>query len=149
MIAPVVPTRRANAAPAATGAGRAGASGFSLPAMPSAASASTPAIGGVSSAPAVSALLALQGVEEELSQKRARQLARGGRLLDALERLQRAVLLGADAGGALASLRDPGLDLAPTGDPGLDQVLAEIEVRRAVELAKLEMTQRYAAAERR
>jgi len=91
---------------------------------------------------AVAALLALQGVGGP--EARSRALRKGRRLLDALDRLQLALLgNGPTQGhlnllkGALSEQRDA------SGDPGLDETLQWAEVRVAVEAAKLE---RQAAA---
>jgi len=86
------------------------------------------------------ALLALQG-DEGPRQRRARQTRRGRDALDALEALERGLLLGRAPGalrGELERLRD---EAEMTGDPGLDGVLQEIDVRVAVELAKLDRLQ--------
>ncbi|MBU6373958.1 MAG: hypothetical protein KJS97_14610 [Alphaproteobacteria bacterium] len=85
---------------------------------------------------ALDAILALQG-EGPPQGRRARQVNRGRRTIDALEALQRAVVLGAGGAAARDALIAIGEDLEPTGDEGLDSVLMEIETRRAVELAKL------------
>jgi hypothetical protein len=85
----------------------------------------------------VSALLALQGVGGP--EARARALRKGRRILDALDRLQLAVLGEGPTrrhlhllNGALAEQREM------TGDAGLDETLNWAEVRAAVEAAKLE-----------
>jgi hypothetical protein len=85
----------------------------------------------------VSALLALQGVGGP--EARARALRKGRRILDALDRLQLAVLGDGPTrrhlhllNGALAEQREM------TGDAGLDETLNWAEVRAAVEAAKLE-----------
>lgn len=83
------------------------------------------------------AILALQG-DEGPRQRRARQARRGRDALDALEELERGLLLGRAPGalrGELERLRD-GAEM--TGDSGLDGVLLEIDIRVAVELAKLD-----------
>ncbi len=83
-------------------------------------------------------MLALQAVEDPLARRRT-ALRRGRRLLDLLDGLKVAMLDGAvsaaDIGHLAALLHDSreGVD-----DPGLESVLAEIDVRAAVELAKLD-----------
>jgi hypothetical protein len=84
------------------------------------------------------AMLALQSVDDALS-KRRRALRRGRALLDDLEKLKLSLLEGrvgaadkARLAGLVADQRD-GVD-----DPVLDSILGEIDVRAAVELAKLE-----------
>lgn len=101
---------------------------------PRAPAAGVAAASGVSG---VSALLALQGVGGP--EARARALRKGRRLLDALDRLQLAILGEGPTrrhltllNGALSEQREM------TGDPGLDETLNWAEVRAAVEAAKLE-----------
>jgi hypothetical protein len=99
-----------------------------------AASLATPA----APAAAVAALLSLQEVADA-SQGNPTGLRFGHDLLDRLEALRLAMLDGRIARPALAQLAS--LLAARRGqvrDPGLAQVLAEIELRAAVELAKLE-----------
>ena len=105
-----------------------GGPGFRLPSLAGAAG-QTPAatVSGVSSVMGVDALLALQDVGGPLERKR-RAVGRAGRILDELERLQRAV----------RDARDR------TDDPKLEAVLEEVEMRAAVELAKLEVASRAA-----
>ena len=103
-------------------------------AAPKAAAAGVSATAGVSS---ISALLALQGIGGP--EARARALRKGRRILDALDRLQIAMLGEGPTKrhlallqGALAEQREA------SGDPGLDETLNWAEVRAAVEAAKLE-----------
>ncbi len=131
----------ASSSTAATAAGstKPAAEGFRLflpdgGVAPRAAAAGVAAASGVSG---VSALLALQGVGG--AEARARALRKGRRILDALDRLQLAVLGEGPTRrhltllhGALAEQREA------SGDPGLDDVLGWAEVRAAVEAAKLE-----------
>ena len=84
------------------------------------------------------AMLALQSVDDALS-KRRRALRRGRALLDDLEKLKLSLLEGrvgaadkARLAGLVADQRDR------VDDPVLDSILGEIDVRAAVELAKLE-----------
>lgn len=90
------------------------------------------------SAPALDALLALQAVEVRPVDPRRRRAARRGRgLLDALESLKADMLHGRDGLASLEALR---LQLAEageaTGDAALDDLLAAIDLRAQVELAK-------------
>ena len=93
------------------------------------------------SAPTVSgldAMLALQSIEDPLERRR-RQVKRGRGLLDALDTLKLALLDGRVAPADLMHLAALVKDGRETiEDPGLESVLAEIDVRAAVELAKLE-----------
>jgi hypothetical protein len=99
--------------------------------------AAASAVSGAAGVSSISALMALQGIGGP--EARARALRKGRRLLDALDRLQ-AALLGegptkrhlALLQGALAEQREA------SGDFGLDDTLNWAEVRVAVEAAKLE-----------
>jgi hypothetical protein len=95
------------------------------------------AITGAAGVSGVSVLLALQGIGGP--EARARALRKGRRLLDALDRLQVAMLGEGPSKrhlallqGALSEQRDA------SGDLGLDDTLNWAEVRAAVEAAKLE-----------
>jgi len=82
------------------------------------------------------ALLALQG--DEPGQRRARQARRGRDALDTLEKLAAGLLSGrapASIRADLETLRRAGEE---TGEAGLDAVLQEIDIRLAVEAAKLD-----------
>ena len=93
---------------------------------------------GVSGVGSLEALMALQEVGTPL-ERRKRAVARGGRLLDALDDLKLGLLDGALPRQAVESLaREAREQRSLTDDPRLDAVLAEIETRAAVELAKLE-----------
>lgn len=94
-------------------------------------------VSGAAGVSGVSTLMALQGIGGP--EARARALRKGRRLLDALDRLQLAMLGDGPTGrhlnllnNALADQRDP------SGDFGLDDTLNWAEVRVAVEAAKLE-----------
>lgn len=82
-------------------------------------------------------ILALQA-EESPTRRRGRQARRGRDALDALERLEEGLL----SGCAPMQLKNDLERLARggelTGEPGLDAILNEIDIRLAVELAKLE-----------
>jgi Class II flagellar assembly regulator len=132
---------------AAGGAGsaRPAAEGFRLP-IPEGGPASRAAVGGASAASGVSgvsALLALQGIGGP--EARAKALRKGRRLLDALDRLQVAILGQGPTRrhlqllqGALAEQREA------SGDLELDDTLNWAEVRAAVEAAKLEKASQVA-----
>lgn len=96
------------------------------------------ASGGLSQASAVGAALALQ-LESIDPERRRRQVQRGHEALDALEDLTLLVVQGGDPRRVQAVLRQARDDLRErTGEAGLDDILAQIEQRVAVELAKLE-----------
>jgi hypothetical protein len=85
----------------------------------------------------IDALLALQGVEEDPVERRKRSVKRGRGALDVLDDLKIALLSGKFDASTVSRLRDAAANLkSSSGDPGLDQVLAEIELRVEVELAK-------------
>ena len=121
-----------NAAPAAR---RAASGGFSVadaaPARTSAPAAALRTVGGID------ALVALQGVDDA-TERRSRGLKRGRIALDALDTLKIGLLSGNLDQSMLLRLKASAADLKDaSGDPGLDGVLAEIELRVAVEIAKL------------
>ena len=100
-----------------------------------AATSGTRSIGGID------ALLALQGVDEP-GERRRKAVKRGRSALDALDALKIGLLSGTFDTGALARLKAVTVSLSePSGDPVLDAVLAEIELRAQVELAKIGMPQ--------
>lgn len=82
------------------------------------------------------ALLALQG--DEPGQRRSRQARRGRDALDTLEKLAAGLLTGRAPGSIRADLETLRRGAEPTGEAGLDAVLQEIDIRLAVEAAKLE-----------
>ena len=84
----------------------------------------------------IDALIALQGVEDPAERKR-RAVKFGRRALDALDELKLGLLAGTLDQATMLRLRAVSSDLQePTGDDRLDQVMAEIDLRVAVELAK-------------
>jgi len=95
------------------------------------------AVSGAAGVSGVSALLALQGIGGP--EARARALRKGRRLLDALDRLQLALLGDGPTRRHLTLLQNALADQRdPSGDLGLDDTLNWAEVRAAVEAAKLE-----------
>jgi hypothetical protein len=126
----------ATARAAAPGAARRpGAGGFAL-AEQAAPTALGPAatlrtIGGID------ALMALQG-QDEGPERRRRAVKRGRVALDALDALKVELLDGTAGPSTVARLRSATADLRETsGDAQLDGVLAEIDLRLAVEIAKI------------
>jgi hypothetical protein len=84
----------------------------------------------------IDALIALQGVEDPVERRR-RAVKHGRRALDALDALKLGLLSGTLEPAAFLRLKAVAADLKDgSGDEKLDQVLAEIELRVAVELAK-------------
>jgi len=102
---------------------------------PSASSASTAGLRAITS---VDALLALQGVEDP-TERRKRAVKQGQNALDVLERLKLGLLDGTLDTSAVGRLKSVAEGLKQTsGDERLDAVLAEIELRVEVELAKVQ-----------
>jgi len=124
------------AAPAASTFARRSASGtFSLPQdEPAAAPAAS---GGVRSVAGIDALLALQGVEA-VDEQRRRAVKRGHTALDLLDEMKLALLGGRLDPAVVLRLQSAAAELKErSGDPRVDQVLAEIDLRVEVELAKV------------
>lgn len=119
---------------------RGGGGGFSVPSAGSAAGASATTSAAAPSAVAnVSALMALQGVED-VTERRRRAIRRGGGLLDRLEELKLALLQGEAGEGALERLtRTLREDRPLDPDPDLNSLLDQIDLRAAVELAKADL----------
>ncbi len=123
----------------------AGGEGFRI-AMPQAAAGPSQAssVSNVSGIVGVEALLALQDVGTPTERKR-RAVGRAGRILDVLDDIKVALLDGDLSGGDLDRLRRAVREeRAITDDPKLEAVLGEIELRAAVEVAKLEVSCRAA-----
>ena len=121
-------------------AGRAtGAGGFRLPEMGETTTApSTSGVARAGGVMGVDALLALQDVGGPLERKR-RAVSRAGRILDALDEIKMSLLDGQLSLGQLDRLRRAVRDeRALTEDPKLEGLLDDIELRAAVEIAKLE-----------
>jgi len=84
----------------------------------------------------IDALIALQGVEDPIERRR-RAVKHGRRALDALDELKLGLLAGTLDQSTMLRLKAVAADLQDgSGDDRLDQVLAEIDLRVAVELAK-------------
>ena len=123
---------------ASTTARRAPSSTFSLaqPEEPQAQSAAVAlrTVGGID------ALIALQGIEDPVERRR-RAVKHGRRALDALDELKIGLLGGTLDQATMLQLKSVAADLHnASGDDRLDQVLAEIDLRVAVELAKAGMS---------
>ncbi|MGZ5803957.1 MAG: flagellar assembly protein FliX [Xanthobacteraceae bacterium] len=85
----------------------------------------------------IDALMALQGVDDP-AERRRRSVTRGRTALDVLEELKLGVLVGKLDATTLGRLKMAATRLKDSsGDKNLDAVLAEIELRVEVELAKL------------
>lgn len=113
---------------------RAGSSTFSLSDLETASSpaptTSLRSVGGLES------LLALQGVDD-VTERKKRAVAKGRKALDVLDELKLGVLGGSLDASTIVRLKGAAEGLTDqTGDAGLDNVLAEIDLRVAVEIAK-------------
>lgn len=93
------------------------------------------------------ALLGLQEVsEEEVSRKRA--VRKGKSMLDALDSLRDALLVGSLSASTIRQLEMVIAEKRSTVmDPKLESILKDIEVRAAVELAKLESAGAHTSCE--
>jgi hypothetical protein len=88
----------------------------------------------------IDALIALQGIEDPVERRR-RAVKHGRRALDALDELKLGLLVGTLDQATMLRLKSVAADLHDaSGDDRLDQVLAEIDLRVAVELAKSGMS---------
>jgi hypothetical protein len=88
----------------------------------------------------IDALIALQGVENPVERRR-RAVKCGRRALDALDEVKLGLLAGKLDQAMMLRLKSMAADLhEASGDDRLDAVLAEIDLRVAVELAKAGMS---------
>src|SRR4051812_30028185 len=87
----------------------------------------------------VQMLVALATMTPERAVERRRRMAKQAeRGLDALEMLQAALVIGTGHGEPAAQLESWADDRSPLDDPELEEIMAEIDLRVQVELAKLE-----------
>ena len=117
---------------------RAASVGFSV--SEESAPRSPAAAGSLAMGGGIDALLALQGVEgvEDPLERRKRAVKRGRLALDALEELKIGLLGGVLSGSTLTKLQAVAGQLKlGSGNADLDHVLAEIELRVEVEIAKM------------
>ena len=101
----------------------------------------TERVASLRSAPVVASLEAMLSLQEivDPAERRRRAVKRGHRLLDELDGLKLALLDGAVTRSDVSRLTGLIADRRESsGDPGLDDVLSQIDVRVAVELAKLQ-----------
>ncbi|MFC4349681.1 flagellar assembly protein FliX [Kordiimonas lipolytica] len=83
------------------------------------------------------AVIALQGVPDA-TERRSKGLKRAEEMLDLLEEVRKGILLGAIPAPKLRGLADMARNQrGKTDDKKLDEILADIELRAEVELAKL------------
>ncbi|MFC3051231.1 flagellar assembly protein FliX [Kordiimonas pumila] len=115
-----------------------GSSGSVFSSQVSGSSDSTPAqsVRGTSGIASVDALLALQGVTDS-TDGRSKGLARAEEMLSLLDDIRKGILLGAISMPNLRNLADMARNQkSKTGDDRLNEILADIELRAEVELAK-------------
>jgi hypothetical protein len=123
-------------APAVARQASSGAFALSEPGIPQ---AQTPAVA-LRTLGGIDALIALQGIEDP-AERRSRAVKHGRRALDALDELKLGLLTGSLDQATLLRLKSVAADLqGSSGDERLDQVLGEIDLRVAVELAKAGMS---------
>ena len=109
--------------------------GFALPDTTSA--PETRAAAAPKATASIDALLAMQGIEDPV-ERRKRSVQRGRGALDVLDELKMGLLSGNFDASTVSRLRDAAASLkSSSGDAGLDALLAEIELRVEVELAKV------------
>ncbi len=97
--------------------------------------------GGLRTIGGIDALIALQGVQglEDPVERRKHAVKRGRLALDALDELKIGLLGGTLSPATLTKLKSAAGHLKDgSGEPGLDSVLAEIELRVEVEIAKMD-----------
>ena len=88
------------------------------------------------------AILTLQTQADTPEERRRRSARRGHDLLDGLDRLKAALIMGRVSTRDLQTIAGRLAErAAESGDPRLDALVADIELRAAVELAKLSMAQ--------
>lgn len=116
---------------------RAASRGFSLDAPTEETRGGTAAATSSASLSGIDSLLVLQA-EEDPAQRRRRVARRGSDILDVLDTIKAALLSGRVQVSELARLQAMLQQRRETSDdPRLDEVIAHIELRAAVELAKL------------
>jgi hypothetical protein len=114
---------------------RAPAGGFNVTEDTAARATAAPA--GLRTVGGIDALIALQGIEDP-TERRRHAVKRGRLALDALDELKLGLLGDNLTPGTLQKLKAVAAHLKDgSGDPGLDGVLAEIELRVEVEIAKM------------
>ncbi|WP_319413474.1 flagellar assembly protein FliX [uncultured Cohaesibacter sp.] len=86
----------------------------------------------------MSALLALQTVDDALHGKRRKAVRKGNKMLDLLEEIRMGILCGTLSKAVLMQLERLTSEQEPSGDERIDALLEEIGLRAQVEVAKLE-----------
>ncbi len=116
--------------------GRSSGASFSAEISDTEASSQTASVSGSGPIASLDSLLALQGVPDSTN-GRSKGLARAEEMLDLLDEVRKGILLGAISMPNLRSLADMARNHKnSTDDSRLNEILAEIELRAEVELAK-------------
>jgi hypothetical protein len=142
MVEKVGYTRPPLAARAAKRASAAGSAGFAEALARAEGSSGVGGVDATQNIAAVSGVGALLGAQEvsEQETRRRKSVKRGRLAIGALEQLRDALLIGTLPLSTLTRLESlVAEERAVTDDPGLNAILDEIELRTAVELAKLEV----------
>lgn len=143
MVEKVGYTRPVSAAKPVKKAGSVAATGFADALAAAEGVGAVEATEATSSIAAVGALGGLLGAQEvdEREARRRKEVKRGKLTLDVLSNLRDALLIGSLPYSTIRQLEQlVAQERAETNDPTLTAILGEIEVRAAVELAKLEMS---------
>ncbi len=121
---------------------KADATGAFLPGGQTAAPASSPTSAPAGSLAGLDAILTLQSQDEPPNERRRRFARRGHDLLDGLDRLKASLVMGRVSTRELQAIAGRLSErTGSSGDPRLDGLIADIELRAAVELAKLQTGQ--------
>jgi hypothetical protein len=120
-----------------SGASKSSSSSFSVPEETQGASRSQQTIqsGAVQD---VSALIALQSVDDALHGKKRKAVRKGNKMLDLLEEIRMGILCGSLSISVLRQLERLSAETEASGDERIDTLLEEISLRAQVEVAKLE-----------
>ena len=86
----------------------------------------------------MSALLALQSVDDALQGKKRKAVRKGNKMLDLLEEIRMGLLCGSLPLSVLHQLERLASEHEQTGDERIDALIEEIALRAQVEVAKLE-----------
>jgi hypothetical protein len=120
-----------------SGAARVGSAGARFSLGDAAGTARTAGTQAAAPAGALDGLLAIQAAGDA-AERRKRAMRRGRSILDSLDRLKIGLLSGQLAGAELLSIRRQLMQQREqSDDPKLDELLAHVDLRAEVELAKL------------
>ncbi len=121
-----------------TGANRAVNAASSRFSLPKFGAAKTNSAAGVSALTNLDALMTLQEIDDPLERKK-RAVKRGHNILDSLSQLKASMLAGKVSSADLHKIVEHLRSRDASSDPQLNDILAQIELRAEVELAKLGM----------